>query len=105
MGAESMIHSLTKKVALITGGSRGIGFATARTFLQAGANVALVSQNSQLLAEACERLASLGELEARALDVRNVGEMGDFIVRVRARFGRIDILVNNAGKAWGGPIH
>lgn len=97
-----MVHEITDKVALITGGSRGIGFATAKAFLQGGAKVALVSQNPQMLAQARAQLESLGPVEARALDVRDARQMGGFVARVRDRFGRIDILVNNAGKAWSG---
>jgi 3-oxoacyl-[acyl-carrier protein] reductase len=99
-----MVHGLTSKVAFITGGSRGIGFATAKAFLQNGAKVAVVSRNPEMLAEARAQLESLGEVEALALDIREPGQIESFVTRIRERFHRIDILVNNAGRAWGGQF-
>jgi len=97
-----MRHGLTSKVAFITGGSRGIGFATAKALLQTGAKVAVVSRNPETLAEARAQLESLGEVEALALDIREPRQIESFVTRIRERFHRIDILVNNAGRAWGG---
>ncbi|MFG3365112.1 SDR family NAD(P)-dependent oxidoreductase [Streptomyces sp. NPDC048156] len=96
--------NLDGKVGLITGGSRGIGAATARRLAAAGANVALTYRHSdeQAAAVVGELKASGVQAEAFQADqgvrdevVRMVGEVAD-------RFGRIDILVNNAGIFLGG---
>lgn len=97
-----MVDRPNERVALITGGARGIGFATAKAFLQSGFKVALVSQHVQKLAKARAELEPMGILDARAFDVRSAARMAAFVEQIRERFGRIDILVNNAGRAWSG---
>lgn len=87
------------KVALVTGGSRGLGAAIARSFAEQGADVVIASRN----AESCEQLAA--EIEAefgqRALGIgAHLGRWDDIERLVAAayeRFGKVDILVNNAG--------
>ena len=92
------LFDLTGKVALITGGSRGMGREMALAFAARGADVAVVSRK----VENCEKVA--GEIEAlgrRGLGLGcHVGRWDDLepmVERVYAHFGRIDILVNNAG--------
>lgn len=97
-----MVRELANSVAFITGGSRGIGFATAKAFLETGAKIALVSRNPEMLAKARSQLEPIGEIEASALDVRDASRLEGFAAHVRERFGRIDVLVNNAGRAWSG---
>ncbi len=85
--------SFKGKVALITGGSRGIGFATAKLFSAAGAQVIITSKNSVKLAEAAGKLDCLGI----PADVKKISEVQDVIKKIIEKFGRIDILINNAG--------
>ncbi len=85
--------SFKGKVALITGGSRGIGFATAKLFSAAGAQVIITSKNSVKLAEAAGNLDCLGI----PADVKKISEVQDVIKKIIEKFGRIDILINNAG--------
>ena len=93
-----MNFSLEGKTALITGGSRGIGRATALGFAQAGADVAIASRKLPDLEKVAAEIRELGR---RALPVAaNVGRMEDInnlVTKVKEEFGRIDILVNNAG--------
>ena len=93
-----MDFSLTGKVALVTGGSHGIGQATALGFAQAGADVVLAGRKIEDL----EKVA--GEIKKRGRDAlavaAHVGRMEDIdnlVARAVEKFGKIDILVNNAG--------
>ena len=85
---------LDGQVAVITGGARGIGRATAEAFAAAGARVVLVDRD---LDEAKRAAAAIGKTEAYALDVTNEAGVDRFFDELAARTGRIDILVNNAG--------
>ncbi len=90
---------LPGKVALITGGSRGIGRAVALAFAREGARVAIVGvSNEQALAHVAQEVtASGGEALALRADVRQRTEVDIVVRRVLDQWGRIDILVNNAG--------
>jgi len=85
---------LDGQVAVITGGARGIGRATAEAFVAAGARAVLVDLD---LDEANKTALALGQAEAHALDVTHEAEVQGFFDDIVARLGRIDILVNNAG--------
>lgn len=90
---------LQGKVALITGGSRGIGLAIARAYLQEGAAVALCARDAAALAAAVESLRSLDDgarILARPCDVTRPEEVEALIAAVEAAFSRLDVLVNNA---------
>src|SRR5947199_7625005 len=86
---------LTGKVALVTGGTRGIGHDICRAFVEAGANVALCSRDGA----AAEQTASgLGQgTRGYACDVGIASQVEAFAKRVDKDFGHIDVLVNNAG--------
>jgi len=89
---------LKGKVAVITGAAQGIGYATARKFLDEGAAVALVDLAHEALAAAHVSLRVNGEtIESFAVDVTRRDQLDQMVDQVRARLGRIDILVNNAG--------
>lgn len=86
---------LENKVAIITGGAGGIGFAAVKRFLEEGAKVAIVDYDKQQ-GEKIE--AELGEDVAFfAVDVSKLSEVQQMVEQVVDRFGKIDILVNNAG--------
>ena len=85
---------LDGQVAVITGGARGIGRATAEAFAAAGARVVLVDRDG---AEARNASSALSNAESHALDVTLEAEVEAFFEQVAARMGRIDILVNSAG--------
>jgi len=90
--------SLEGKVALVTGGSRGIGKATAIGFAKAGADVALTSRNLPDLEIVADEIGKLGRKSlAVATHVGHIDEIQPLVDKVAAEFGKIDILVNNAG--------
>lgn len=87
---------LTGKVALVTGGSRGIGHAISHAFARVGAQIAVLGRD---LAKVRETAASLGNGQARgyACDVSDAKQVETTVGAVEKDFGRIDVLVNNAG--------
>lgn len=92
-----MSGKLENKVALITGAGRGIGAATARLLAREGAKVALVSRNSEQLAEVAGQINEYGgHALALTADVSDEQQVIDFFARTKAEFGVPDILVNNA---------
>jgi NAD(P)-dependent dehydrogenase (short-subunit alcohol dehydrogenase family) len=93
---------LDGKIALITGGSTGIGLATAKLFQSEGAQVVVTGRNAAAIAAAQKELGS----RALALesDTSKLPEIASLIDKVRSRFGRIDILFANAGIARFQPI-
>lgn len=95
---------LTGKSALITGGSRGIGLATARAFVEAGANVMLTSRSATAEAEALIA-ANPGRVAWTAGDVTDPATPARLAAETLAKFGKLDILVNNAGVANNGNFH
>jgi len=101
-----MSKNLNGKVALVTGGSRGIGAATARALAERGADVALSYSASPEKAEAVVRdLTKLGvRAAAFKADQANKAEVERLVTSVVERFGRLDILVNNAGVLVGGTL-
>jgi len=93
-----------EKSALITGGSSGVGLATAASFLQAGARVMITGRDPVRLEAAVARLTpARGTLSALAGDVRQVGDCEAAVEAVLARHGRLDVLVNSAGVWIEGP--
>lgn len=90
--------SLEGKVALVTGGSRGIGQATALAFAEAGADVAVTSRKLPDLELVAEEIRGLGRKSvAVATHVGRMDQIQNLVDTVVAEFGRIDVLVNNAG--------
>ena len=92
---------LTGQVAVVTGGSSGIGLATAELFLRAGASVAICGRDAERLAQAETSLkAQLPDAQLLAVqsDVLDAEDVNAFAKAVQNRFGRTDMLVNNAGQ-------
>src|SRR6266446_4877373 len=101
-----MTKSLTGKVALVTGGSRGIGAASARALADEGANVAISYVASADKAEAVVKELKAKGVEARAFkaDQASSSEVDQLVKDVAKHFGRLDILVNNAAIAVNGAV-
>ena len=94
-------QQFTGQVVLITGGSRGIGYAAAEAFLRQGARVAICAQDEARLAKAVEdlgQLVPLGEVVGWPADVADCQAVEALVRRTLERFGAIDVLVNNAAR-------
>jgi NADP-dependent 3-hydroxy acid dehydrogenase YdfG len=91
------MSKLTGKVALITGGGSGVGAATAKLFLQEGAQVAISGRDGEKLRKTAEAIQGGSKLIFEACDVTNPDSVNALITKVTQTFGKIDILVNNAG--------
>ena len=98
---------MRRRVALVTGGSDGIGYEIAKAFVREGMEVEICARNAvrlemakQSLAEALQQPKQLG---ATIADVRSDEEVRNLISQILVRRGQIDILVNNAGRGGGGP--
>ena len=104
MGKLAGLFDLTGRVAIVTGGSRGLGLQIARALGEYGASLALVARKQADLDAAVEELTASGCTAAGfAADLSGADAATALTERVLARFGRIDVLVNNAGAAWGAP--
>lgn len=93
---------LTGKTALVTGGTTGIGFATAKLFLEQGARVAIIGQNKERLNEAAKQLDN--KVLAIRADLSKVISIEAMLEKVKEVFGSLDILFVNAGIAKLAPM-
>jgi len=94
-----MANSLAKKIVVITGSTRGFGYAMAEAMLKAGATVVISGRSQDASTKAIASLEALGEVKGQVCDVREeeqVYALARFAVQT---FGRVDIWVNNAGYA------
>ena len=102
-------RALRGKVVLITGGSRGLGFAIAEELALRGARLALTARDRAELARAKSRLVEAGRIAEQdvfiqAADVTQAADVAQTVAAATAYFGRIDIVVNNAGIILVGPV-
>ena len=98
------IFDLSGRVALVSGGSRGLGLAMARALGRAGATPILVARKEAELAGAVDSLAADGiTAQARPFDLQQLDAIEALVAELVAAHGRLDILVNNAGTSWGAP--
>jgi NAD(P)-dependent dehydrogenase (short-subunit alcohol dehydrogenase family) len=93
------------RTVVVTGGTSGIGYETARALSAAGAQVVIVSRNRQRTLAAAERIASLTGrvVQVAFADFSELGQVRGVAAELLDRFGRIDVLVNNAGAIY--PAH
>ncbi|MCE4537005.1 SDR family oxidoreductase [Pelomonas sp. P7] len=98
------LFDLSGQVALVTGGSRGLGLQIAEALGEAGAKIMLTSRKAADLEEAAAHLQDRG-IDARwiAADAARPEEARRVVAETMERLGQIDILVNNAGATWGAP--
>ena len=96
------LFDLSQRVAVVTGGSRGLGLEIAEGLAEAGASLMLCARREQWLTPALDELRGRGfKAEGRVCDVSNADQVESVVRAAMDAFGRIDILVNNAGISWG----
>jgi gluconate 5-dehydrogenase len=96
------LFSLAGKVAIVTGGSRGLGKEMALALAEAGAKVAISARREQWLTPTAEELRAAGHAcFAATCDVAKEDDVHGFVDGVLGRYQRMDVLVNNAGISWG----
>jgi 3-oxoacyl-[acyl-carrier protein] reductase len=96
MPDTDQIAELTDQVALVTGGSRGIGLAVSRELARAGARVAVVARNGERASEVAEHLPGAGH-RGFGCDVSDETQVAATLAAVEEQLGRVSVLVNNAG--------
>jgi NAD(P)-dependent dehydrogenase (short-subunit alcohol dehydrogenase family) len=95
------LFCLDGKVALVTGGSRGIGYMIAEGLLQVGAKVYISARRKEDCAAAAEKLSAFGPCQAITADVVQAAAREKILRTLEEREGHLDVLINNAGTAWG----
>ncbi|HST84093.1 MAG TPA: SDR family oxidoreductase [Kineosporiaceae bacterium] len=110
------LFSVRGKTAVVTGGSRGIGFMIAKGLVEAGAHVVISARKAEACQQASVELnefaeragagseAEPGRCEAIPADLSTEAGTQSLAVAVRERFGELNLLVNNAGVSWGAPV-
>ena len=91
------MESLAGKIAIVTGGTRGIGRSITERLLREGAQVAICGRSRESLDRAVTHMSGFGKLFGHCTDVTSVQQVADFFAAVDRHFGGLDILVNNAG--------
>jgi len=100
----SDLFSIAGKIAVVTGGSRGIGLMIAQGFVEAGAKVYISSRKAEVCEQVAEQLSANGECIALPADLSTEEECRRLAGEIAEREERLHILVNNAGATWGAPI-
>jgi NAD(P)-dependent dehydrogenase (short-subunit alcohol dehydrogenase family) len=98
------LFSIAGKVALVTGGSRGIGLMIARGYAENGARVYVSARSADACAEAAAELSKVGTCAALPADLSKASEVKRLAADLSAREPALHVLVNNAGANWGAPI-
>jgi NAD(P)-dependent dehydrogenase (short-subunit alcohol dehydrogenase family) len=91
---------LANKVAVVTGGNSGIGYATAKEFADKGAQVIITGRNQESVTKAAHELGATGIVS----DQNNLAQIDNLAAEIKAKFGKIDILFLNAGVATFSPV-
>ena len=91
------MERLAQKVAIITGGAAGIGYATAKLFLEENATVCICDISEEKVGTAIDSLKNFGTVRGYVCDISKKEMVTDMVSKIHEEFGRIDILINNAG--------
>ena len=98
------LFDISGKVALVTGGSRGIGEMIAEGFVTNGVRTYISSRKADACDATAKRQSVLGECHSLPADLSNLDGIDSLVEEIRNREQALDILVNNAGATWGAPI-
>jgi NAD(P)-dependent dehydrogenase (short-subunit alcohol dehydrogenase family) len=98
------LFSVEGKVAVVTGGSRGIGYMIASGLVANGVRVYITARKAEACDAAAAELSKVGECVSLPADLSKPDQIDAFVAAVAEREAGIDILVNNAGAAWGAPL-
>jgi NAD(P)-dependent dehydrogenase (short-subunit alcohol dehydrogenase family) len=99
------LFRLDGKVAIVTGGSRGLGFWMAEGLAEAGTDIVLCARKLEPCQEAAKAIREIGvRSSAFSCDVSDPGQVKDVVEKALSEFGRVDILINNAGFIWEEPL-
>src|SRR6185295_1758310 len=98
------LFSIKGKVAVVTGGSRGIGLMIAHGFVEAGAKVYISSRKKEVCDAVAEELSRVGQCFSIPSDVSTTEGRAELVRTLSEREEALHILVNNAGAAWGAPL-
>ena len=99
--ALSELFSVKGKIAIVTGGSRGIGKMIAAGFVANGVKTYITARKAEACQAAAEELSATGSCTAIPADLSTKEGRGSFVSEIKSREEKIDVLVNNAGAAWG----
>jgi len=99
------LFDLSGRVAIVTGGSIGLGRQMAEGLAEMGAHLVLCARKEERCHQAAEQLQQLGvKAIAVGCDVKNPASIQEMVEATLSQFGRIDVLINNAGISWGAPV-
>ena len=98
------LFSVAGKVAVVTGGSSGIGAMIARGFVENGVKTYITARKLEQLEQTAAELSTLGECIAIQSDLSTMAGVDTFADEMLKRESKIDMLINNAGAAWGAPV-
>ena len=98
------LFDIAGKVALVTGGSRGIGLMIARGYAEAGATVYISSRKADVCDQVAAELSRVGTCASMPADLSDDTEVTRLAAEVAAATPQLHVLVNNAGATWGAPI-
>ena len=96
---------MNNKIAVVTGGTKGIGYAIAEALLKNGAKVLICGRSRPDVQAAAERLAAFGQVEAASCDVRNEDHVRMLFEHCEASFGVVDILIKRCYFLGGGLLN
>jgi NAD(P)-dependent dehydrogenase (short-subunit alcohol dehydrogenase family) len=99
------LFDLSGRVAIVTGGGRGLGEQVALGLAEAGADVVVCSRKKEACDEVAEKIKAMGRKSlSLACDVTSAEDVEKVVSETAETFGKIDILINNSGISWGAPV-
>ena len=99
----SELFNVAGKIAVVTGGSRGIGRMIAEAYVENGVKTYITARKEKACQQTASELSQRGECVALPADLSTSDGRAQFVSEIKAREKKLDILVNNAGAAWGAP--